>query len=213
METALEIWKIITSSITTAGVVTFVITLLSETVRTKIFNILSLSLEKAKNKNRALTEKKVYVSKVRFDKEFILYQDLTEAAWTAMNQLTCARAYRKAYITDKETNKDKYFSELVKLVEKTDNATNISLKGAAFINEELFKKYQKFNVLMRQTHIIMYIEIKGDTSSCMDEGIDYRQREEKHTMIIDANYDSLTSYIMDINNSIREYLNSLDVKE
>ena len=85
----------------------------------------------------ATTEKKVYVSKAKFDREFAMYQELSSKALSLVYKIG------EIVLRVKLNDKEKTYEQLLQEVTDLDNdAEFCNKKFGAFISEELFEKYK-----------------------------------------------------------------------
>ena len=83
------------------AILAFVIT----PVRDWIVGKVKRSLDKAKENNKALNDKKLYVSKARFDKEFEIHQNIIKSATFAYRKFRCFDFKRLSFYNSRNIRK------------------------------------------------------------------------------------------------------------
>lgn len=178
-------------------------------VRDFVIKTFQASLDKARDNNTAINERKNYVSKVRFDKEFEIYQELAEKNNTMVYVMGDAVHFVLGWYDNDPDIAKKEQIHAQKMCEAYNDADEATKKYGSFINKELFCKYKKLHVLADDlfeiykfwytspVHQYKYKE-RTFTKETAGEEIIKLQKELSQT------YDAIID-------DVRKYLNSLDV--
>lgn len=158
---------------------------------------------------RVKLEKKTHVSKTRFDKEFEIYQELSEKGLSLV------------YSVGEIVLSVNGFENTPKKLEENKNNTCNYLnemefsckKYAPFISKDVYEKYKKLVELTTQIfRLYVYWTDNDDNLRIKIHGVQYNGKEEMKDSIISLQKE-LSSISDEILDYVREYLNSLEVKE
>jgi len=171
--------------------------------------LLGFLIEFAIERFKVRSEKKIHVSKTKFDKEFEIYQELSENGLSMVYSVgQIALVVSGMEVTNDERQQCK--KETCDYLNKLDFS---SKKYAPFISKEVYQKYKKLVYLA--THIFkLYVYWTGEDENLhiRIHGVQYNGKEEMKDGILSLQKElsSLSDEVLDY---IREYLNSLEVKE
>ena len=155
-------------------------------------------------KEKYAMEKRNYVSKIRFEKEFSIYQEISEKFITMVVDIGLLFPYGIYYEPTDEQEKEKYYKELYEKVQQSYNETASVINKYAILIPE--KWHERFNDIRSECYLQarMFYEshFTNNLTSESDKIIDCYARTKKIN-------ESVKLLIKDL----REYLESLDVKE
>lgn len=136
-----------------AGILLAYAPLLLPGVRDFVMKKIQLSFDKVLEDKKSINERKNYVSKVKFDKEFELYQNISLKQMDVIYD--CGTAVVIARGEYKERNeRDEFLKEFLSHLEKAD----IHLKCCApFISLEVFECYREINRTAREIARILSV--------------------------------------------------------
>lgn len=166
------------------------------------------SLDKALENQKALNDRKNYISKVRFDKEFEIYQELSEKNLTMVYDCgTAVCIVRGMY----EKGSSESTAHLEKLCNDLNDAEMATKKYAPFIDEKICNEYQElqdkatyifklFNFWNSKTEGNYRIKNSHFSSDTILSSIEKFQKE-------------LSDLSTNILNNLRNYLKNIDVEE
>lgn len=200
--------KIIDFIIANIGLIMAVIAFCVPPIRDFVIKKFQLSLDKALEDKKSLNDRKNYISKARFDKEFELYQILSEKQISLVYD--CGEAviltrgkYRN--ISDCEKDFEKFLDDY--------NEADICLKRyAPFISQEIFEKYRELDKL--SIDLLKLSFVRFDSRNCTDfifHNIKYTMESSKAK--IETMQKEISTLSDEITEFVREYLKSLDVLE
>jgi hypothetical protein len=142
-----DVWKIILSIVASVGgigaIICFVIKFSSDIIADRLSKKYELKMNKEIESYRNKLDQKNYISKARFDKEFEIYQDLSEK----ILDMTFAN-YVLFPVFDKvppnEEERQEFFNERYKNAVQTYNDANRTIKATApFIPEDIYKLFSE----------------------------------------------------------------------
>lgn len=200
--------KIIDFIIANIGWIMAVIAFCVPPIRDFVIKKFQLSLDKALEDKKSLNDRKNYISKARFDKEFELYQILSEKQISLVYD--CGEAviltrgkYRN--ISDCEKDFEKFLDDY--------NEADICLKRyAPFISQEIFEKYRELDKL--SIDLLKLSFVRFDSRNCTEfifHNIKYTMESSKAK--IETMQKEISTLSDEITEFVREYLKSLDVLE
>lgn len=187
------------------GIVIFVAKYISDMLAERISMKYQLILDKEKEQYKTQLSKKEYISKTRFDTEFIIYRELIGCFSEMVN---CANLLIPAgyveFPADKE-EKEKadldYFKSLESAYIKAQNSLH---SNEAFISGSISESCKSFlhlvSLQMRAYTRRFLIAYHGDDKYC------FTSKEYDRTKEINNNWDTFI-------NDVRSYLSSLEVLE
>lgn len=138
-----DIWKIILCAVGSAGgigaIIVGVIQFSANRIAERLSQKYEVKLQKELEQYRATLDSKRYISQVRFDKEFEMYQDLSEKNLRMVYDIGQAvKIVRGLY-----NNNDDIIKHVQCLVNSLNDAEFTTKRYAAFIDEGLFSKYHE----------------------------------------------------------------------
>lgn len=168
---------------------------------------LKKELETVKSNN----DRKVYISKARFDKEFAMYQELSEAHMTMVYDMGAAVILSRG---GKHPNYDTVTDFIHDALEHIDSAEMMNKRYAPFISKDIFERYKELGE--RSYQIISRLDLWYDMKAhgYLDvkfNGENYTQERTKAE--IEERQKELSRLSDDTLDFIREYLSRLDSLE
>lgn len=176
-------------------------------VRDFVVKKIQLSFDKALEDKKSLNERKNYVSKVRFDKEFELYQNISNNQMEVVYDCgTAVVIARGGYNKEKEERNnfiDKFLSDL-------DKADMYLKCNAPFISKNIFEQYREIDRKARE--IARLISCLNFT---MEVGTGFKINDKEYTNSsakkeIEEIQQQITTLLDKTHQSIREHLESLE---
>lgn len=169
-------------------------------------------LEKEKARYQTELSKKEHVSKARFDREFQIYQELSE------KNITMVYSIGEAVIVSRggyETEDD--ISQFIqKLCDHINDAELTNKRMAPFIAKPIFEKYKELEKQASEIFSLMkawnMYRKSSAAFSFSSHGIIYKSQKEVQ-QAIEAKQKILSNLSDDILDDLRDYLNRLDVIE
>ncbi len=173
-----------------------------------------LVLDKVLEDKKAHNERKNYVSKVRFDREFEIYQELSEKIFQYISA-----AHRVSF--------DKYrgsteFTTYVNLIGSFNRLELVIYRNIAFINKNIAEKCISFHEMATEI-IVNYhndYERKEELISYSKGQKKYNDEIDYQPLIVDLkemklgdDIEKITDFYKEITDEIRVYLKNLEVKE
>lgn len=183
--------------------------LLIPQIRDFVAKCIQLSFDKALEDKKAMNERGTYVSKVKFDKEFELYQNISHNQIDVVYDCGTAVMIARGGYKEKE-KRDKFLEDFLEHLEKAD----IYLKCyAPFISMEVFECYREidirakeiadilialnFDISMRETKSVRVTKINiGDeeyTSTSAKEKIETLQQEI--TLLLEQTHQTIRTHL------------------
>ena len=191
-----------------AGWIMAVIAFCIPPVREFVIKKFQLSLDKSLEDKKSLNDRKNYISKARFDKEFELYQILSEKQISLVydcGEVVILTRGKYQNISDCEKDFEKFFDDY--------NKADICLKRyAPFISQEIFEKYKKLDKLSIDLLKLSYVRFDSrNFTSFIFHNIQYTMESSKEKIeTMQKEISALSDKTIEF---VREYLNSLDVLE
>ncbi|MFR9545983.1 MAG: hypothetical protein SNJ29_10455 [Rikenellaceae bacterium] len=173
----------------------------------KNFSEYKLTLDKLLAEANSNYENKNYVSKVRFDKEFKIYEELSDAFFelvSSVNQLIPTGLSK--ILPDKVMQKEREDSYYQNTIGKRNIAASLLQKNSVFIDIEF---YNLFNEIIKLSD--KQIDIFSQRYN-----LSYIASQETKETIDLEDYNRTTTInetINRLNNQLRAYLKSLEVKQ
>lgn len=190
-----------------AGMLLAASPLLNSSIRDLVAKKIQLSFDKALENNKAVNDRKNYISKTRFDKEFEIYQVLSEKQISLVYD--CGKSVILARGKYENTDEcEQFFEQFNTHI----NDADVYLKRyAPFISQQIFEKYR---VLDRKATKLLKLSIVR--FQCREVKGGFKINDEKYTLesskkIIETMQKEISNLSDDIIEYVRKYLNSLDV--
>lgn len=191
-----------------AGVLLAISPLLNSGIRDLVVKKFQLSFDKALENRKAMNDRKNYISKTRFDKEFEIYQALSEKQISLVYGCSELVVYaRKKYDIADCT---KFLEQFV--LDSRD--TSICLRRyAPFISQQIYDKYHTLDIKATALFELVYGYFKNKTEngSFTINGKEYTLGSSLKE--IEERQKEIASLSDEIIKHVREYLDSLDVLE
>lgn len=207
------IWQdVVLTVIASAGGIGFIILsavkLSANIIADRLEKKYTLKLDKEIEKYKSNLESKVYISRAKFDKEFMLYQDLSEKQITLVydigESVMVARGMYK-----KDADKAKKFIE--QFTEDINEADMSLKKCGCFISKEIFEQYRNLDEMGKDIYklSLFLFEHSNDAAIFNCKGKRYDADSAKQEI------ERLQKIVSDLSDKIieqiRTYLHSLDV--
>ena len=191
-------------SATVAGVWAFFISLF-EAICLFIQRSKQLKYDKQLEQFKQILEKKNYVSKVRFDAEFSIYRELSQAFSEAIEGVHGIIPYGEAYYPVDKDDRIRYVNMLFAEFAKASlNAQRTLFANAPFISKDIYDKFNEIFDLIRQQSEV-YNEANFHTTLSNADG-EITEEDKNRTALIDIKFDKLID-------EIRDYLSNLEILE
>lgn len=200
--------KLLDFIIANTGWIIAVIAFFVPPIREFVIKKFQLSLDKALEDKKSLNDRKNYISKARFDKEFELYQILSEKQISLVYD--CGEVViltRGKYRNISDCEKD-----FVKFLDDYNEADICLKRYAPFISQEIFEKYRELDKL--SIYLLKLSYVRFDSRNCTGfifHNIEYTMESSKEK--IETMQKEISTLSDEITEFVREYLNSLDVLE
>lgn len=161
--------------------------------------------DKQLEKYKHIAEKKNYVSKVRFDAEFSIYRELSQAFSEAIEGVHGIIPDGAAYYPNDDKERTEYEKQLfINFIKASYSAQKSLSANAPFISKEIYDKFNEIMDLIR-TQSEVYNEAHFNTTLSNAEG-EITEEDTNRTTQIDRLFDNLM-------NEIRDYLSKLEILE
>lgn len=163
---------------------------------------LSIFLLKKKTKY----EKGSYRAKLKFDKEFEIYQELSEKNLTAVYDVgTAVFVVNGQYKDDHQ----KEIEHLEKLLNSLNDAEFSNKKYAPFINKEIFQEYKSLEVKMKDVYYIFRFWVYNNEGILRYKGHSYSANKgcKEYIETTQKEISALSDKILD---DVRTYLNKTE---
>lgn len=167
-----------------------------------------LSLDKALEDKKSVNERKNYISKIRFDKEFEIYQIVSEQQISLVYDVGEAVKVARGMYNDEQ---DEYEAFMKKFCADLNRA-DIGLKQyASFISKDIYEKYKQLDSLSKDIFkLSLFIYQNQDGSSIFRyHNMIYNRMTAKE--FIEKTQKEISDLSDEIIDFVREYLLSLDV--
>lgn len=206
-----DIWKIIVCAIWSAGgigaIIVSVIKFSSNQIAEKLSKKYEIKLQKELEKYKSNLDNKIYITKAKFDAEFILYRELSKTFFDMVKAVT--RMIPTGYATypvNKE-DREKYETELYdKALSATVIAQDVLNSNIPFISENLYQQYEEIVGLCRvQLGVfedrwnVLFLASEEEKKKFSPD--DYRRSHE------------IKEKFFNLNKELRDYLSKLDILE
>lgn len=208
----------------TVSILLAVSPLLVPQVRDFVAKSVQLSFDKALENKKTLNERKNYISKVKFDKEFQIYTQLSEYIFDLIFESSKVSGFLGDVIQTYS------FRDMIEIIQDKYNIANqFTQRHAAFINQEIYNEYYKLFKLYRE--LLIYITCLDRSSYEFNEYDDfkiiieplYENNDLSHHFIgKEYTYVKLKEEVIntqkkiskqsdEISNKLRSYLDTLEV--
>ena len=190
-----------------AGVLLAISPLLNSGIRNLVVKKFQLSFDKALENRKAINDRKNYISRTRFDKEFETYQVLSEKQISLVYD--CGESVIRARGNYENGEECEGFFEQFSV---HLNDADICLKRyAPFISKQIFEKYRTLDRKATQLLKLSFVSFQA-----RDKGSNFNFNGQQYTResslrVIETMQKEISTLSDDIIEYVREYLNSLDV--
>ena len=183
--------------------------LLSSHVRYFVAKKIQLSFDKALEDKKSINERKNYISKVRFDREFELYQKISEKQMQVYFDCAAAVVIARVGVED-EAQQDNFFEKFSMDL----GAANTCLQGyAPFISKEVYEKYECADKIAREILMLLKCLIQfRDTCTGFIIG-DKEYTNNSAIEEIEKLNEEIVSLSKETSEYLRNYLDTLDLIE
>ena len=178
----------------------------------------NLKREMKKEAFQSELRKKEYISKVRFDKEFDIYQELSVKNLTMVYVMgEIARAAKSIFYNSSDFSDEEIEEIKNRACNNLNDADFSNKKFAPFIDKDIYEQYHRLTKLGNKL-FRLFIHFTGDNrvfeigGSLVLFDVKYHSKEELLNDII-SNQQELSNLSDRILDEIRDYLKTLDVKE
>lgn len=210
-----SVWKIALSVVASfggiAGIIAVVIKFSVNQITDRLNAKFEASLKKELERYKSLLSKSEHISKERFDREFTMYQELSEKHMTVVYDMgTAVLITRGAKYPGYEKT-----SDFVHLAAKhLDEAEMMNKRYAPFISKEIFENYKE---LGKQAYsIISLLDLYDMFDNQVTPAIIYNNRSYTKAQTkqeIEDKQKTLSKLSDDILDKLREYLSGLEAVE
>lgn len=210
-----NVWKIALTVMASfggiAGIIAIVIKFCANQITDRLQAKFEASLNKELEKYKSFLSKSEHVSKERFDREFTMYQELSEKHMTMVYDMGAAvMITRGAKYPGYEKT-----SDFVRLAAKhLDQAEMMNKRYAPFISKEIFEKYKE---LGNQAYsIISLLDLYDMFDNQVTSVIKYNNQSYTKAQAkqeIEDKQKTLSKLSDDILDKLREYLSGLEAVE
>lgn len=210
-----SVWKIALSVVASfggiAGIIAVVIKFSANQITDRLNAKFEASLKKELERYKSLLSKSEHISKERFDREFTMYQELSEKHMTVVYDMgTAVLITRGAKYPEYEKT-----SDFVHLAAKhLDEAEMMNKRYAPFISKEIFENYKE---LGKQAYsIISLLDLYDRFDNQVAPEIKYNNQSYTKAQAkqeIEDRQKTLSKLSDDILDKLREYLSGLEAVE
>lgn len=201
--------------------------LLVPQVRDFVAKRVQLSFDKALEDKKTLNERKNYISKVKFDKEFQIYTQLSEYIFDLMFESSKVSSFLGDKIQISSINSFGDITE--KILDKYNIANQFTQKHAPFINQEIYNEY--YNLFNLYRELLTYITFL-DRETCNfnvyhdfkiiieplfeNDDLSHRYIGKEYTYVqlkeaVINTQKKISKQSDEISNKLRKYLDTLEV--
>lgn len=203
-----DIWKIVATVITSVGgigaVTVFIVKMCSNIIADKLSKKYELKLNKELEKYKARIENKTYMCKTKFDAEFSMYRELSQAFAILVKE--CYQLFPK-FTKDARDDYQKYKSIHDKCVDAIIIAQDKLNSCAPFISYNIFQGYNNLEELCKyQLSDFQDFRLRPDAKNYREDCHDEFREAYKRTREIHDKYQSVST-------DLRTYIDSIDVIE
>lgn len=210
-----DIGQVVAATIVSAGgiggLIIFVVKFTSGEIAKRLSQKYQVTLQEELERHKSKLESKIYISKARFDREFAMYQELSEKNITMVYDMGAAvMITRGAQMSNVDST-----HEFVQLAARhLDDAEMTNKRYAPFISKDIFESYKK---LENQAYAIISLldlwdKFDNNYNSLITlNGKTYTKLSTKEE--IEDKQKVLSKLSDDILDKLRDYLSSLDTME
>ncbi len=173
----------------------------------KEMEVFKQNLQREMECHKSDLENKRYITKAQFDKEYEIYGQLSKAFGTARSHLA-AISYR-SFIDDyaSDDQRMRYISHVHDmLVVDVKETQDLLYENAPFLPKDIFERYDKVYELILDQYLAF--EKKYELLSAGKEHFDSLWDQE-----FENSYQTIYIHMKNLNNTLREYLNTLTIRE
>ena len=203
-----DIWSIASAVLVSVGGASIIVASTVEFIANRIAHRLDqkyqAKLEKDLEKYKFNVDHCRYVTTAQFDREFEIYQKLSESFFRMVVKLSSF--VDREYDSDTLTRKDPSRDEIVKLITVTSEAQNLLYSNAAFIPKDIYDLYDS---IMEKANTLFWncFEKVGEQVIRKKSFTDAISEEDKQLQkIIEVEFHN-------VNAKLREYLSILTIVE
>ena len=203
-----EISKIVLAILTSIGgigaIIIASIKFSSNIIAKRLEEKYSLKMNKGLEKYKYGLDNKIYISKIKFDAEFLIYRELSKSFFEMVKDISTLIPVVGKRPVDEENKK--IYEERVyrKALNKTVIAQDVLNSNAPFIREKLYIEYneilklcsEQLDVFERRWNVLI---LESQKEKEAFSGEDYKRT------------DTINRKFNELNNDIREYLSSLEI--
>lgn len=238
-----ELWKIVVAVLASVGgigvLITAAVAFSSNLIAERLSKKYELQLSKELEKHKTVLDNKNYMSKTRFDKEFCIYQELSDKrlelvfATSGLTKLIGTSEEEIEMISNdlkKSGSKEEYsFKQLFDKAIVNYNISNSSnRKYAPFIEEDMYLEVDKLNRLCYRQAVdcktyyntedsFADVTIIGSVPAEITKPVEkfFSNKDKKETLLdeITARQKEISLKSDQLTKNMRDYLKSLEVKE
>lgn len=165
--------------------------------------IVSFATERLKAKSA----RNNHISQARFDKEFEIYQELSEKNLSAVNSAAIAVLIARGGYNDEPEEIEKHIKKMCDLINDAEFSNN---KYAPFIDKSIYENYKRLEIMIGDIFTMLKFWARHpngffkyhDNRYNHDDAIKFIEDKQKEVILLSNN-------ILD---SLRNYLNKLDVE-
>lgn len=207
----MDIWEIVLALLTSVGgigvVIVAAVKLSSHIIAKRLEEKYTLKMNKELEKYKSELGNKTYISKTKFEAEFLTYKELSIAFFDMVLAIGGMIPSGLA-IVPADPKKRKEFEEEMynKAVDNTLKAQNVLNKNVLFISREVYEKYSEILELARLQIEVFQERWNISNIAPAGEKAELKSEDYARTGEINEKYKSLS-------NIVREYLSRLDVVE
>ena len=203
-----DIFKIFIAIISSVGGIGTVIVLIvkwcSNIIADKLSQKYELKMNKELEKYKAGIANKTYMSKTKFDTEFLMYRELSQTFAILVKE--CSQLF-PTFTKDVRNDYNIYKSIYNKCVNVIVNAQDKLNSCAPFISDSIFQAYMELEKLCKkQLNDFEYFRLQLNAKDYIEECLKEYRAAYKRTRIINDNYRQIST-------DLRKYIESIDVLE
>lgn len=206
-----QIGNIIIECLVSACSIVGIVKFTADKIANMLFAKCEVKLQGELEKKKTLNERKNYISKAKFDKEFELYQDLSEKQITLVYDIGESVMVARGMYKD-EADEVKRFME--RFTEDINNA-EISLKRyGCFISKEIYEQYKRLDKMGSDIYKLSLFLYNLRFVYSQKETFKFKEKiydEDTAAEEIERLQKTVSGLSDEIIDQIREYLNALDV--
>ena len=209
-----DVFKIIISMLASiggiGGLIVLIIKFSANIIADRLSKKYETILQRELDDHKAQLESKTYISKIKFDREFAMYQELSEKNMTMVYDMGAAVLLTRGAQPVNIENPDEFIHLAAQHLEDADFTNK---KYAPFIAKEIFEKYRE---LGKRAHEIISLFAIWNAISDDQPLIGYKgswYTKDTATAEIFSKQQALSKLSDDILDKLRDYLSSLEIVE